>query len=100
MVRPFPAICLSLFNCVPVFADIRYHLTDLGTFGGDWSQALGINNKGQVVGSASRADGIRRAFLYDHGVMIDMGSLQGENGQSLAAAINEQGPSAGQSQTA
>jgi probable HAF family extracellular repeat protein len=99
--RRFPAtILLSLLFSSPALADISYHLTDIGTFGGTWSEALGINNKGQVVGGASRGNGIRRAFLYDDGVMIDMGSLFGESGESIAAAINERGQLAGQRQTA
>jgi probable HAF family extracellular repeat protein len=46
-------------------------MTDLGTFGGQYSAASGINNKGQVVGSADTPSD-RRAFFYD-GVMHDLG---------------------------
>jgi probable HAF family extracellular repeat protein len=98
MLRRFPAILLPLLIGIPASADIRYHLTDLGTFGGDWSQALGINNKGQVAGGASRPDGTRRAMIYDKGIMTDLGSVYGENGWSIAAAINERGQVGGQTQ--
>ena len=81
-------------------ADFRYHLSDVGTFGGGWSVAGDLNNKGQVAGGASRASGIRRAFVYENGVLRDIGSLFGENGESIAGAINERGQLAGQCETA
>jgi probable HAF family extracellular repeat protein len=38
--------------------------TTIGTFGGDTSIAYGINNAGDVVGTADAIGNIRRAFLY------------------------------------
>jgi probable HAF family extracellular repeat protein len=51
--------------------------TDLGTLGGSNGQAIGINEAGQVVGSADTADGQRHAFVTDaHGAgMTDLNSL-------------------------
>ena len=43
-----------------------YTITDLGTLGGDVSEAYAINNKGQITGSAESKDGsLDYAFLYD-----------------------------------
>jgi probable HAF family extracellular repeat protein len=99
MPRPFPAFLFAVLILLSsASADIRYHLTDIGTFGGDWSQALGINNKGQVVGSAARPDGIRRPFLFSDGNLFDLGSSFGDNGRGLAAVINERGQAGGQTQ--
>ena len=56
MMRPFPAILLPLFFLSSLAqADTRYHLTVIPTFGGDFSVAQGINNKGQITGGTSRA---------------------------------------------
>lgn len=63
---------------------------DLGTLsGGDSVEAAAINNKGQIVGSATTAEGETHAFLYDGGKMIDLGTLDGTD--SYATAINDKG---------
>lgn len=51
--------------------------TDLGTLGGSDSRAWGINNSGQVVGSALTLQGDEHAFVWDPsgGGMIDLNSL-------------------------
>lgn len=66
----------------------RYDITDLGTFGGFTSVALGINSKGQVVGSADTSTGSRRAFLWENGAMQNLGTIPGQ-AQSEAWDINE-----------
>jgi probable HAF family extracellular repeat protein len=47
----------------------------LGTFGGQRSAALDINNAGVAVGWAEIADGTRHAFLYAGGVLYDLNTL-------------------------
>lgn len=53
--------------------------TDLGTLGGDYSFALGINDSGQVVGWAQSAGGATHGFLFGNGTMTNLspGSLTG-----------------------
>ena len=58
----------------------------IGTLGGSNSEALGVNDLGQVVGNASTAGNESHAFLYDGGTMIDLGTLGGEI--STATEIN------------
>ena len=62
---------------------------DLGTLGGRHSEAIDVNNAGQVVGNANIADESNHAFVYADGVMQDLGTLGGR--QSFATAINELG---------
>jgi probable extracellular repeat, HAF family len=52
-------------------------MTDLGTLGGSTSEALAINDKGQVVGRARLSDTpvVRHPFLWEKGQMTDLGMV-------------------------
>lgn len=81
---------------------IRYKLTDLGTLGGTFSQAFGVNDKGWVVGfSTTEGDLGLHAFLWRDGVMIDLGTLAGSDPlpYSMALSINNRGEIVGFSET-
>ncbi|MDA8180274.1 MAG: DUF3466 family protein [Deltaproteobacteria bacterium] len=59
-----------------------YSLVDLGTLGGVESRATGINNSGQVTGSAVTVLNpdplvgfVTHAFLYGNGAMNDLGAM-------------------------
>ena len=69
-------------------------MVDLGTLGGTESNAAAINARGQVTGYSHTADGKWRAFLYDKGVMTDLGDLGGAR-----PAINARGQVVGYSRT-
>ena len=62
-------------------------MQDLATLGGQSSVAYAINELGQVVGY-SEIDGVNHAFLYDNGVMTDLGTF--DYYQSGAFDINDQ----------
>ena len=88
--------------CVLGFASIasaqnRYQITRIPTPSGANSAALGINNKGQVVGYSFQGDDYQ-AFLYSAAdqSMTDVGSLGGK--LNAACAINDAGQVAGYSQ--
>ena len=80
-------------------ASNEYRLIDLGTLGGRESHAWSINNRGQVVGDAINAAGASHAFLWEKGVMTDLGTLTGV-GNSAAQGINNRGQVVGWSNTA
>ena len=74
-------------------------LKTLGTLGGSNSVGYGINNKGQVTGAASLAgDVARHTFVYSHGVMRDLGCLDGDT-HCHGLGINEKGHIVGVSGT-
>lgn len=64
-------------------------VTNLGSLGGGYGFAGGINSAGQVVGLSSDANGVTHAFLWSNGTMIDLGSLEGSGGYSCAYGIND-----------
>ena len=62
-------------------------MLDLGTLGG-YSYPFGINSKGQIVGTATAADGQNHAFLYTDGTMYDLNQLvTGMAGTLLSNAV-------------
>ena len=73
--------------------------TDLGTLGGQQSEAFGVNNYTQIVGYSNVASGAEHAFLWTRGGgMQDLGTLGGT--ASHAYAINDSGQVVGSSTTA
>jgi probable HAF family extracellular repeat protein len=81
-------------------------IKDLGTLGGNESYAVGVNSLGQVTGVA--ANGIAdpfsllfgtqtRAFLWQEGVMLDLGTLGGPD--AVAQIINDSGQITGYAYT-
>jgi probable HAF family extracellular repeat protein len=54
-----------------------YSVTDLGTLGGEFSIAFGVNSAGRVGGSSTVRQGgqIQHPFLWDRGHMTDAGAL-------------------------
>lgn len=78
-------------RCIPIpepTGPRGYTIIDLGTLGGWTGNAAAINNLGQVVGEADTPSGYRHAFLWENGVMTDLGVLQGDR-ISFAADIND-----------
>ena len=96
-----PRVVVSLCLLVPAClfaastgAVTQYTITDLGAL-----DVSGINASGQVVGHAYVASGIYHAFLWENGVMRDLGTLGGSSG-SDAYGINASGQVVGSSYAA
>lgn len=71
-------------------------IVDLGTLGGSSSTAHGINDQKQIVGFSTTIGGAGRGFLWDDGVLTNLGTLPGMT-HSSAYAINEAGQIVGSS---
>jgi probable HAF family extracellular repeat protein len=93
---------LTSLSALPQTQLPKYQVLDIGTLGGNQATAVDINDRGEVTGSASRADGWQHAFIYKDGKMVDLGTLQADRygaGRSNGADINNKGEVAGQSLT-
>jgi probable HAF family extracellular repeat protein len=66
-----------------------YRATDLGSLGGNYSEAYAINPRGQIVGYSLTPSGETHAFLWQDGVMRDLGTPGGRF--SYAMGINAAG---------
>ncbi len=67
-----------------------YHVTDLGT---DWGrrEAYAINDLSQVVGYTTLYNGVIHAFLWDNGILTDLGESFQDAEESYACSINNNG---------
>ena len=76
-------------------------IKDLGALPGEYnySNALGINERDQVVGFSITAGGYTHACLFENGVVTDLGTFPGGS-YSSANAINNRGQVIGTSSTA
>ena len=91
----FALLCVAALQ--PAFGQ-SFTIKDLGTLpGGDLSTARGINDRGQVVGdSETKGFSQPHAFLFEDGVMVDLGTLPGAGALfSEAFGINNRGQVAG-----
>jgi probable HAF family extracellular repeat protein len=81
---------ISFLVSVSAQAAVQYTVTDLGTLGGSDCYPDGINNLGQVVGSAMVANETYHAFLFNgSGPLHDL--CPSSNTTSLALSINDNG---------
>ena len=73
----------GMMLCSPSLLAQKYGVVDLGEPFPSSSYALGINNRGQVVGYWLSPTGAR-AFLRDGANVVDLGTLGGTNDYALS----------------
>jgi probable HAF family extracellular repeat protein len=75
-------------------------MKDLGTLGGDSSEANAINREGEVGGSSAIAGNVvLHSFLWENGIFTDLGTpVVSDGGFSQVHAINKKGQIVGASQ--
>lgn len=72
---PIPAE--AAFSTTSTSPELGYAAIDLGTLGGTFSFVGDVNDAGQVVGLSTTGAGETHAFLWENGVMTDLGTLRG-----------------------
>jgi probable HAF family extracellular repeat protein len=74
-------------------------MTKMRTLGGSWSQAYGINNKGQVTGLAYTKNGSAHGFIANCATcaLKDLGTFAGSTSSVWGFGINDSGVVVGQS---
>ena len=95
----FGVLALVILMVLSTSADGQtYTVTDLGTLGGYFSEANGVNNSGQIVGfSYTSGNTAYHAFSDSGGTMTDLGTLGGNF--SKAFGVNNSGQIVGSSTT-
>jgi len=88
-------LILILFSFNNAWCEIKYSVTNLGSFGGQYNYAADINNSGQVVGQSDVGGSTSyHAFIYNgNDPILDLGTFGGPD--SYAVSINNNGQVAG-----
>ncbi len=76
---------------------LSYGIKELGTLGGNSSFARDINDRGQITGNANVPNGRLHAFLWENGLMLDLGFLPNGVEFSRGFSINNNGVVTGES---
>lgn len=96
---PLPRLALLLLlSTTPLAGASIYAEHGFGEKGGDGSIASDLNPAGLVAGIITEEEGRRRAVVYQHGRIRELGTLGGNEG--FTKAINAHGVVVGSAQTA
>lgn len=85
-------LAAALALALPAAAQVRFHVTAIGTLGGTTSRAQAIADDGTVVGQSSLLTGsASRAFSFRDGLLVDLDPQADPLVSSAAHAVREQG---------
>jgi probable HAF family extracellular repeat protein len=79
-------VSAAMFTGSPAAAATGYTITDLGTLGGDWTRARGINAAGDVAGTSALSTAGSHAFRWKGGLMTGIQAIGGLSSEGLATA--------------
>jgi len=85
------SVVITLIISQTVHTADNYQVNDLGKLGGNNAESFAINEEGLIVGFSTGADFGSHAFVYQNGVMVDLGFLVSEafpEGSSAAFGLN------------
>jgi probable HAF family extracellular repeat protein len=95
-----PVFVLLLACGNPAALAAEFTVKDLGTLGGTFSFASGLNESGEVVGDSSTASsGLFRVFVFTGGSMKNLGTLGGAQSMVFGFGINAFGAAVGEFDT-
>jgi probable HAF family extracellular repeat protein len=83
---PSPPTCLGNTHA---FFYAGAGLAGIGTLGGTYSEGTSINNRGEIAGISTVANGATHLFLYAQGRMHDLGTATGQ--VFASALLNDRG---------
>jgi probable HAF family extracellular repeat protein len=89
-------VAIACLSACAAWAGRQFTVTDLGTLGGDESQAAAIDSGGAVVGYSDTGgtDDHQHAFASTGKHMVDLGGLEAD-GDSYATSVNRKGIASG-----
>ena len=105
-----PILALTIVLAIPLGLSAQYQqpapafhhytVTDLGTLGGTFSYAIGLNNHGWADGAGTLpGDTARRAVLWLQKQKIELGTFGGPNSAVFGPGLNERGQVVGEAET-
>jgi probable HAF family extracellular repeat protein len=78
----------------------EFTVRDVGTLGGQFSSASGLNESGEVVGDSTiGGSGLFRPFVFTGGTMKNLGTLGGAQSMTFGFGINALGAAVGEFDT-
>jgi probable HAF family extracellular repeat protein len=93
-------LSLVVLGRSPVAFAAEFSVRDLGTLGGNFSSASGLNESAEVVGDSTiGGSGLFRPFVFTGGTLKNLGTLGGSQSMTFGFGINALGAAVGEFDT-